>query len=185
MARGAPRTNKRGEVWDETVARVHTEFPSTRDLDWRQALKDPDILGRLLHDVLRTHSLNRPLRRGHREVPWSNRREGLDLLRQLRGEDYSVLPFVEEFRFLAVNRSTRALANKVGLSRTQIQRFLTGAVAPNAYELEVIAAAFGKSPFYFREYRTAHVVALVAKELDKAPERTIGIVRHLGLEHVG
>lgn len=171
------RTNRLGETWDQTVARVHVQYPNTASLDWREALKDYDLMGRVMRDVLRVG--NTPQRRGHRPLPDFD--AGMALFRQLRGEDFTVLPFTEAFAALAATRSGRGLAHKTGITRTQVQRLLTG-VRPSLVELELIAEAFGKTPFFFQEYRNAHICALLAAELDRSPETSIGIVRGLGLE---
>lgn len=177
---GTRKLNKRGETWEQTARRVREQYPTVDTLDWAEALKDYDLLGRIMRDVLRVG--HTPVRRGHRPPPDFD--EGMARLRQLRGEDYTVLEFDDSFRVLAGDRSRVALARRTGLSKTQLHRLITGEVAPTGDEMAAVAAAFGKSPFYFKEYRTAIVCALVARELERSPETSIGMIRNLGLEEM-
>jgi transcriptional regulator with XRE-family HTH domain len=134
----------------------------------------------------------------------------MERMRRLRGEDYTQLPFPEAFRALAAHRplcdacaqkhgyafaatagcdcgchtlrSYRHLAHRTGLGRSQLHRLMTGMIAPTSAEIEAIAAEFKKSPHYFQEYRVARLCALLAEELARNPERSVMIVRKLGLE---
>lgn len=193
VRRDARRVNKRGETWDQTVSRVHAQFPSTAEgRDWwyeRLAYVDPDerpgldqdfaVMGALLHDIINVDLIMRSgeVRRGSR--PPLDYIEGMAQLRKLRGMDFTTLAFPEAFRLLGGGRSQRHLAVKTGLSKDQVHRLLNGAIAPSGDEMERIASSFDKNPTYFREYRTAIVCALTARLLEDEPERSVAIVRKL------
>lgn len=173
----APKTG-----WEAQRAAVYARYPSAAEEDWTAALADYDLMGRLIRDVLRVG--HTPKQRGSR--PELERDEALSRLNQLRGDDYTMLPFPEAFRALArwdpdtPTRSLTNIARRVDIPRSRTHRLLTGESKPSHADLEQIAAAFGRRPTYFAEYRIALVVAAIEAHLEAAPEATVGIVRQLG-----
>lgn len=171
--RDARRTNKKGETWDQTVARLRNQCPEAfEDI---AALEHDDVLGPLMHDVLNLGYTE--VRRGSR--PKLDRAVGKARLAEWKGEDFSVLPFHEAFAALMVGRSIRQTATLMDVSHTQVRRLLAGAIAPSVAEIEGAAAAFRKPPEYFREYRTAIICALTERLLETDPERSAALMRRL------
>lgn len=175
--------------WSTIVERVHAHYPATADDGFEaraRARMDTDTIAAILKDVLRVgHS---PVRRGQRVMPTPD--EGMGRLRQMRGEDYATAPFPIAFRALARGRSFTVLARKTGIDRTRIQRLLTGTrtdaagkrprIKPQPAEMETIAGAFGKSPSYFREWRTLRLARMVEEELASNPELSASLIHRLG-----
>lgn len=194
---GARRVNKLGETFDQTVARVHAQYPSTNEHRdwWYERLAGPawrarpdrvtdvdvdfQLLGAILHDVLNVDLIleSGTVRRGSR--PPLDYIEGMAKLRQLRGHDFTTRPFAAAFRELAGVRSIRHLARLTGLSSTTVSRLIHGEIAPTGEEMEKVAKGFLKHGSYFHEYRIAIVCALTARLLDDNPERSIAVVRKL------
>lgn len=168
--------------WEDRLEAVKAQFPSAADRYWADAVKDYDLMGGVLREVLRVG--HTPKRRGQR--PLLDQGEGMARLRQLWGDDYSTLAFPAAFAALAGSRSRSALValirarTGVEMSRTQVHRMLSGAIAPSGRDMEIIAAAFAKPATYFHEYRLALVLAAVVAYLDEAPEATASLVARLG-----
>lgn len=179
--RDARRTNKLGETWEQTVSRVHAQFPSTTEYRdwWYERLASMELLGSFLHDIINIDLIleSGTVRRGSR--PPLEYLEGMARLRQLRGEDFTIQPFNDAFRELAGKRSIRNIVRLTGLSKTTVHRLLSGVIAPTGEEMEKVAGGFFKKASYFKEYRTAIVCALTARLLDDEPERSIVMVRKL------
>jgi hypothetical protein len=161
--------------WEQRITMIHEEFPATRDPDWNQILKDPDVFARILKDVLKVDQI---------EVGRAGPRPNLDVERgmrtwnEIRG-DYSELPFVDAFRILARGNSQRTIARKTGISKTRIVRLQQGDDRPNMDDLRVIAEAYRKKPAYFVEYRAEYIIAAVATRLQDEHELTAALYRKL------
>jgi transcriptional regulator with XRE-family HTH domain len=170
--------------WEQRLEAARERWPSCRpDFDWKSALQDDDLLGRILRDVLRV-GYEAPTRRGQRSP--LEPEVGMPRLKELRAQHdlasrpFTVKPFVAAFRELIAGRYSRTqLARKTGISRTQIQRLLTGELEPTPPEMELVAAAFGKEPTYFLEFRVALASEYVARRLMTDPELSMRVVRHL------
>lgn len=160
--------------WDERLAEVQRLYPTTADGTWLEALGDVEIMGAILRDTLRVG--HTPKRRGSR--PALEAEDGEARLRQLFGEDYTVLPFASALKALAGNRSVSVLSTKTGLSRSHVQRLLAGRT-PTGLEMETVARAFSKPAVYFVEYRHGLLLAAVLRHLSRAPEASVGLVRRL------
>lgn len=185
MTAAAPTTRD----WPAIVERIHDRYPSTAARDYRSEVRgrmDTDTLASILRDVVRVgHS---PVQRGQRPMPSAE--VGLERLRTIRGEDFSVAPFAVAFAALAKWRSRATIARQTGLERTRVQRLLSGwrieadgtrtPRRPTIEEMEIIAAAYDKQPTYFAEYRTHVVAALVAAEMASNPELSATVLHRLG-----
>lgn len=165
--------------WQDRLARLREDLPHLVDSEWRDRLRgDTQLLGRLLHDVLKVdmRPSNRP---GPR--PAVSEEEGAARLRQLLGEDYTDLPFTEAFSLLTgrENGTLRGIAARTGLSKSRVDRLRRGLEKPDSYELTVIAQAYGKDPSWFREWREMAVAALLVDTLSRQPEATTAMYRKL------
>ena len=168
--------NQQHASWDERLKIIHRLFPSTDRLDWKRAFDaDITLMGRILRDIAKT------------DQPPQNRpgpRPGLDpygpqpLVDSWVGTEngnrpYTVLPFADAFRQLAAGRSRTSLARMVGLDRVMVHRLLAATVAPTGEIMEKVAAAFGKRPSYFLEYRLGFISQVIFNSLATSPEKSI------------
>ena len=169
--------NKRKRIpWDERVKLIENEFPGLRDVDWNILLRDPEVLGRLLRDILKVDQIE-PGRAGPR--PGLDYERGMQAWREITGQDYSERPFVEAIRIITRGQAVRVVARKANITKTRMDRLMRGVDRPTPDDLRAIAAAYGKKPAYFAEYRAEYIVAAIAARLDHEPEMTAAIYTKL------
>lgn len=161
------RSAKHRVPWKHRVELIKEEFPHVADRDWHGILKDEDVLGRILKDILKVDQME-PGRAGPR--PNLDYERGLQTWKEMTGQDYSESPFCESFHWLIRGQSRTTVARKTNLSRTKVHRLLVGTEQPTIDELRVIAEAYGKKPAFFVEYRAEYIMAAVAMELHKRTE---------------
>lgn len=157
---------------------IAEKFPSTTSLNWGKAFDNNiELLGRILRDILRVDipTTGRP---GPR--PSLDRTQSMPDLERLLGRDpnahpYTVLPFHDAFRQLVGNRSTRALQNKLGMSKSHVHRLLHGKVKPTQAEMERLAGVFDRQPGYFAEYRVNKIAEAIGLHLVDEPEVSIRV----------
>lgn len=167
--------NEEKVPWSRRAKTIKEVFPSTEKLDWKSAFdRDMDLLGRVLRDILKVDQTEQG-RPGPR--PSLDYDQGMRRLRQILGEDYSMLPFSEAFKILAGTRSVRHLSTKTGLSKSNIQRLLEGNADPDMDTLQRVARSFDKHPSFFVEYRLLYIARTILNKLGDAPEATINIYR--------
>lgn len=174
--------NKEKITWGQRIGLIQKQFPSVVKTDWYKIFdSDPVILGRLINDILKVDQAvpGRPGKRPAIEAEAAETR-----LRQLVGDDYSILPFAEAFRALAANRSIRALAFKTGIDRNLVHRLLQGEATPTTEIMQIVAKAFNKEPGYFYEYRIAYIFGVMFYKLESIPESTVPFYRRLK-DHAG
>lgn len=161
--------------WNERVKMIDDEFPGMRDADWNIILRDHDIFGRILKDVLKVDQIQagRPGPRPNLETE-----RGMQTWREVNG-DYSELPFAEAFRVLTRNHSVRAIARRTSLAKSRVDRLRQGTIQPDINDLRAIAAGYKKKPAYFVEYRAEYIVAAIATRLHNEHELTVAIYRKL------
>lgn len=162
--------------WDERVEMIKEEFPAVRNPDWNLILRDHDVFGRLMRDILKVDQIE-PGRAGPR--PNLEYERGMQSYREVMALDYSERPFREAFRALTRRASVRSIANKTGLSRSHVMRLLNGSDLPTVEDLRVIATAYGKKPAFFAEYRSEYIMAAIAARLEDEYELTVAIYRKL------
>lgn len=150
---------------------ITAHFPNATKMDWHVAFQDPDLWGRFLKDI---HGGSKD------ETPQRAR----ERLRQLTGNDYSYDPFIVAFKTLAGSRSVRHLATKLNLSTQITWKLKKGIKAPDLPLMEHIAAAFGKHPSYFVEYRIAEILAALGDQMEMAPEMSVDLYRKLRKQKV-
>jgi transcriptional regulator with XRE-family HTH domain len=161
---------------------IAEKFPSTQTLNWERAFSNNiELLGRILQDILKVDvaPTGRP---GPR--PSLDRTTAEPELERLLGKDpsahpYTILPFPEAFRLLVKGRSIRHLENKLGVSKSQLHRWLAGAVVPTSDQMERVAMVFEKHPSYFPEYRAARIAGIVGDQLANDPDASIRIYERI------
>jgi transcriptional regulator with XRE-family HTH domain len=123
----------------------------------------PDAMHSLLADYIKqVHA--RPGRIGQRPMP---KEEQVDFQTLLYGEQND-LPLTEILPKV-ITKSERAMCAEIHMSRAQYQRMLKGEYDPDVNELRTLAAALGKPPTFFVEYRKAMVMAAMLNLLDERP----------------
>lgn len=154
---------------DNLPSLVHLAANGTVEA-WEAAFTaNPDALNKLLADYIKQIYAT-PGRVGQRPMP---REEHVDLDTLLHGE-ITDQPITEVLPKL-IKPSERAFAQRIHMSRTQLQRLVAGAYKPTVSELASIAEAAGVPPAYFREYRHAMVTAAFVQLLEERP----GVATHL------
>lgn len=157
--------------WAERYKEIKRVFPSVETLDWSKVFRsDPAIMGRIINDVLKIDQAQ-PGRPGKRPALDVDRAE--EKLRRLRGEDYTILPFVEAVQAARGDKSIRSLAYYSELPKSTVHRLLEGTATPTIEQIEAISKGLRKDPSYFIEYRVAFVIAGLTEMMAQAPESTI------------
>lgn len=170
------RNQRRRIPWDERVKLIEEHFPGVRDADWNIILKDPEVLGRLLKDILKLDQVE-PGRAGPR--PNLDYERGMQTWREITGQDYSELPFVDAVRILTRGQPVRTVARKANVTKTRMDRLLRGIDRPSIDDLRAIAGAYGKKAAYFAEYRAEYILAAITARLELEPEMTTAIYTKL------
>lgn len=161
----------------QRVSEYRKRFPTHSTFDWKGHFdEDADLFGALIRDMLRLGA-ERKHTWGPRDMPEED--EARSLLRQWRGEDYSLFPFAETFAAMTEELSQRQVSHKTGLERTMIRRLLDGRVEPDRLTLEMIAKAFKKQPSFFMEYRMLYVANSIVARMQQWPESSISVYRKL------
>lgn len=123
----------------------------------------PDAMHALLADFIKqVHA--QPGRIGQRPMP---KEQEVDFAALVYGEDNEEPLSVALPKVLHI--SERAFAMKVHMSRTQVQRLLSGDYDPDVNQLRQIAAAVHKPPVFFVEYRKAMVLAAFLNLIEQRP----------------
>lgn len=126
----------------------------------------------ILADIIKlAHA--KPGRVGQRPMP---READVDLDALIYGE-VSNKPLVEILPHLMRHMSERQFAQRVRMSRTQVQRVIAGEYEPDADQMRRIAAAVNVPPTYFLEYRTMMVVAALHNVINDNPNVATALYR--------
>jgi plasmid maintenance system antidote protein VapI len=164
--------------WAQRLGVIHQQFPSTATLDWNEAFtRDHELWARIMHDIIKADQAE-PGRDGPRPKALDYER-GLATIRQMMGQDYSLLPFPEAFAVLSRGYSLSHLARKTNISRSIVHRLLRGDEEPSAEEMAAIADAFDKHPSFFIEYRVGYITAMVHARMATNPETSIAVYRKM------
>lgn len=179
----ADRQAARRRLRDEGFASIHQRWPSTTwgyD-EWYDALGDTALLLSIYSDILKI-GWDVQTRRGERGPldPILGAARHVTL-QAGRAGTASLEPFAVAFNKLRGARSLSHLAYRTGLSRSKTDRLLRGVMAPTPEEMEAVAAAFGKHPTYFLEYRVHLVTAALARQLLERPEMSVHAAARLGV----
>lgn len=170
------KANKKRVPWQDRLKLIDQEFPSARNADWNVILRDTDVFGRILRDILKIDQLE-PGRAGPR--PNLDYERGIQSWRELSGQDYCEHPFPQAFRWLTRNDSYAKISRKTHISKTRLFKLAHAEVAPSIDDLRDIASAYGKKPPYFAEYRAEFIMALIAARLREETEMTITLYTKL------
>lgn len=163
-------------AWAGRCAEAATTYPSVERPEFDRHLEaHPEIMGAIFRDILRFDNDRDPA--GRRATPEVS--HGIETLRELMGDRYSMDPFGFSLERLAAGRSSAMLASRTGLSRSTIQRLRTGVMWPTKAHIEAVAAAFGKDPVWFVEYRAMLLAEMVSAEAMRNPERSAAMVGKL------
>lgn len=167
-------------AWTDRLAAARRSYPSTEDnreavLD---AIADYDLLGRVMRDVLRVGY--EPPRRGQRSpLEWSDGQARLRSLAAERSGMATTEVFHRAYPRIAHGLTVDAVADTTGIPAARLFVIADGG-HPTFEEMAAIAAAFGKPPTYFLEYRVQFICSAIATNLLAAPERTIDVLVRLG-----
>ena len=135
--------------WEKRYKSIQSAHPNLLSVDWSNAIDNDDVFIKLIGDVLKSErKVSTPGKR-----PSLSRGDGIDRLNKILERDYANNQFPSAFRALASGRSVRSLHAKTGLSKSHIQRLLSGEDTPSIQSMEKIAESFNKHPSYFIEYR--------------------------------
>lgn len=179
------------ETWADRIDRARRLYPNLNitapvgDADtahqvWSSAFQFDGTLGPVLTNLLRVPDRDAPAGpRGHRPMPTED--EARARVAEIFDGDFTHDPFPEAFRHLAGRRSTRHVANKTGISTTYVHYLLRGDRTPTPWEIQQVAAAFGKQPSYFVEWRIAALTTLLIEHLEANPETSTVYARKIGL----
>lgn len=178
--------------WTAILDRVEADYPITRAPQWARLLDNSDVMADIIRDLIVID--RQPARRGARPLP--EYEEGRRRLQALFGEDFSIHPFDVAFSALSCGHSRTQIARRTGITRTRVHRLLAGeridlatgerwTVEPTLEEMTAIAAAYGRRPEHFREYRTRLITALVAHHLEAHPERSSLLCQQLAAGQAG
>jgi len=170
------RRQRKRVPWDDRLKLIEQQFPGAVNAEWNVVLRDPDVLGRLLRDILKVDQIE-PGRAGPR--PNLNYERGMQTWREITGQDFSELPFAQALRLLARGQSYTAIARKTKISRSRVYRLLQGWEPPTVDDLRTCAAAYNKKAAYFAEYRAEFILAAIAARLSKETEMTIAVYVNL------
>lgn len=123
----------------------------------------PDAVEALLADLIKqVHA--RPGRIGQRPMP---REEQVDFEALVYGEQTDQ-PLVDVLPSL-IQGSEAQFCLKAHMSRVQLWRLRRGEYHPDVKQIRLIAAAVGKNPTYFVEYRKAMAIAAFVQLVDERP----------------
>jgi hypothetical protein len=170
------RAERKRVAWDERMQLISEEFPATVQADWHDILQDPDILARVLKDILKVDQIE-PGRAGPR--PNLDLERGMRTWREMTVGDYSERPFPEAFKILVHGASVRTIARKTSISKSRVERLLQDRDHPTIDDLRLIAGAYNKKAAYFVEYRAEFIMAAIAMRLTGEHELTVALYKKL------
>lgn len=133
---------------------IRSSYPNIASVDWSSAIQDDDVFIKMLGDVLKSErKVSTPGKR-----PSLSKGDGINRLNKILDRDYSSFEFQKSFRAISNGKSIRSIHAKTGLSKSHVQRLLSGQDFPSIETMEKIANGFNKHPSYFLEYRICKVL---------------------------
>lgn len=170
------RSQRRRVPWQERAEMIYEHFPKVRNPDWNVLLRDDEIFGRLVQDILKVDQIT-PGRAGPR--PHVNNERGWQLWKEMSGQDFAQVAFASAFRILVGKDSIRIVARKTAISKSRVERLLKGQDPPTVEDIRAIAAAYKKRPAYFAEYRIELILSAIYARLEEERELTVTIYKKL------
>lgn len=186
--------NSAGELWDDCYERIQRERPATADAAWLHTMPLAGLFQFIgdINTVGDTWGIGSAPRGGHGgngrpDHPVDVVVSGIDRLRNGVGiglgpritEDYTTEPFVAAFRYMVGRRTLMQMSRRTAIHRNRIHRLLLGTQRPSGADMEAIASTFSKKPWYFVEYRSTMIAAMVMSLMDRDPDRSAEIAREL------
>lgn len=163
--------------WVERKSVINKFFPSTVDLDWERVFRsDPYILGQLINDILKVDSAT-PGKPGKR--PALDVRSAEERLRQITGDDYTAIPFVDAVYSLLGKNSILWLSKKCDVEKALLYKIMSGKQDVTSEVIERVAPALNKDPSYFAEYRQNYIIGVLYRKLASMPDATVVFYRKL------
>jgi len=142
------------DSWSKKYHQIQKSYPNLKSAMLTDGMVDEEIFIKIIGDVLKSErTVSTPGKR-----PGLSRADGIERLNKILERDFSDQEFAAAFRNLTNGRSVRSIHAKTGLSKSHVQRLLTGVDHPSIETLEKVAAAFKKHPAYFLEYRIFKVM---------------------------
>jgi transcriptional regulator with XRE-family HTH domain len=156
----------RKKSWEKRYQLIQSSYPNINSIDWSSAVNDDEIFIKMLGDILKSErKVSTPGKR-----PSLNKSDGINRLNKILDRDYSSLEFDRAFKALTNGRSIRSIHAKTGISKSHVQRLLSGQDIPSIQTIEKIADGFNKHPSYFLEYRIFKVLESFNDLMIKNPE---------------
>lgn len=165
--------------WDERRALLIEQFPAAGDQDWSEIAAMDSAFERMLQDILKYDQREQGRDGPRPNLDWE---KGIQSWRQITGQDYTGLAFPQAFRVVARDRSGRAhslstIARKTGISRSRVHRLINGHEEPDLQSIALVAAAYGKKPSFFAEYRAEIIARRLITILAANPEYSVSVYR--------
>lgn len=158
--------------WVEKGKIINEAYPDINTLDWRAALSsDRDLFANIVREVIRKSD-------GRNKPPPLGRRNNGSKFAQIAGEDYTLLPFSKAFGVIANGVEKSDICDRTGIKPSRVYGLLSGGV-PTVSEIKSVAAAFGRSPSYFVEYRVMCIAGAVAEYLESDVDSTVVLFEKL------
>jgi len=168
-------------------------------VDWEEFFdENPDIQMRILGDIYREVKKVEAKRAGTVVVVSRRRRVGttqrslasdvgtLEELEVMLTPRVSMDPFPLAMKpLIDENRGVRALARASKMSHSTILRMMAGQMPLEMFRLAQIAAGAGVAPAYFKEWREAYVLTVLARVLSAQPNLSVKFSRALALVQNG
>jgi hypothetical protein len=124
--------------WDKRYQIIKKNYPNMVDDAWVSSINTDDAFIKILGDVLKSErKVSTPGKR-----PGLSKSDGMERLNKLLERDFSDLDFTRAFKALTVGKSIRSITSKTGLSKSHIQRLLSGEDNPSIESMEKIANGF-------------------------------------------
>lgn len=165
--------------WDERRALVLEHFPAAGEQDWPELTGQDPAFERVLQDILKYDQREQGRDGPRPNLEWE---KGIRSWKQITGQDYTGLPFPEAVRAVARDTSGRShslttIARKTGISRSRVHRLLTAEETPDLQSIALFAAAYGKKPSFFAEYRSEIIARRLIAILAANPEYSVSVYR--------
>lgn len=167
--------NQQDIPWEERSKLIERVFPATKHLDWGKEFANDSLLyGMIVKDILKLDKY--PGTGPRRKLEYE---DDHDRYKQLLDNEYSEYVFHEAVQILAADQSIKSISEKVDLSYQRVYGLFKGKITPERYDMEQIAAVFGKHPAYFLEYRHSYIAGSILGMLWRNPEAGVSLYNKL------
>lgn len=165
--------------WQERRVLIGREYPIILNPDLDGVFADDLAFERLMRDILKKDQAEEGRDGPRPNLDWD---KGIQSWRELTGQDFTGLPFHQAFRVLAHGtngkpHTIRQIANKTGVPKSRVHRLLAGVEEPDLATIVAVAAAYGKKPQFFAEYRCQVIIDHLRVVLEQNPEYSANVYR--------